>query len=149
MKNPFTYFQSVLNGIKNRLSALENAGGGGSVSAGTSVPTGSNIKVYRALLTQSGTSAPVATVLENSLGGTIVWTRNDAGDYFGTLAGAFTNNKTFPAILSLGDNAASDGAQRADIRRATADIINLTTAASGALLDDVIVNASVEILVYP
>ena len=30
-------------------------------------------KVYTALLTQTGTNAPVATVLENTLGGTPVW----------------------------------------------------------------------------
>jgi hypothetical protein len=52
-------------------------------------------KVYVALLTQAGTDAPVATVLENTLGGTVVWTRSDAGVYIGTLASAFTENKTF------------------------------------------------------
>lgn len=39
-------------------------------------------KVYRALLTQSGTNAPVATVLENTLGGAAVtFSRTDAGLY--------------------------------------------------------------------
>jgi len=51
-------------------------------------------KVYTALLTQSGTDAPVATVLQNTLGGTVVWTRDDVGDYTATLSSAFTNNKT-------------------------------------------------------
>ena len=37
-------------------------------------------KVYTALLTQSGTNAPVATVLENTLGGEIVWSRINPGD---------------------------------------------------------------------
>ena len=48
--------------------------------------------VYAALLTQSGTDAPVATVLENTLGGTVVWTRADVGSYEGTLTGAFSSN---------------------------------------------------------
>lgn len=52
-------------------------------------------KVYTALLTQNGTDAPVATVLENTLGGDIVWSYDDAGSYEGTLNGAFTSNKTF------------------------------------------------------
>ena len=52
-------------------------------------------KVYTALLTQSGTSAPTATVLENTLGGTVVWTRDLAGQYTATLSGAFTSGKTF------------------------------------------------------
>jgi hypothetical protein len=51
-------------------------------------------KIYNAVLTQSGNLAPVATVLQNTLGGTIVWTRDSEGVYLGTLAGAFTTNKT-------------------------------------------------------
>jgi hypothetical protein len=42
-------------------------------------------KVYTALLTQSGTDAPVATVLENTLGGDVVWSYEDVGNYYGTL----------------------------------------------------------------
>ena len=53
-----------------------------------------NYKVYTALLTQAGTNAPVAIVLENTLGGTIVWSRFNTGTYRGTLTGAFTVNKT-------------------------------------------------------
>jgi len=52
-------------------------------------------KVYIALLSQSGTDAPVATVLENTLGGTIMWTRNSVGNYIGTLSGVFIENKVF------------------------------------------------------
>lgn len=51
-------------------------------------------KKYVALLTQSGTNAPTAIVLENTLGGTVVWTRDDVGYYIGTLSGAFTTDKT-------------------------------------------------------
>lgn len=57
-------------------------------------------KVYTALLTQSGTDAPVATVLQNTLGGTVVWTRDDVGIYTATLALAFTTNKTFVPPVS-------------------------------------------------
>ncbi len=39
-------------------------------------------KVYTALLTQTGTSAPVATVLENTLGVTPIWSYLSAGSYF-------------------------------------------------------------------
>ena len=41
-------------------------------------------RVYTALLTQSGTNAPVATVLENTLGYDIVWGRLNAGEYLAT-----------------------------------------------------------------
>ena len=56
-------------------------------------------KVYTALLTQSGTNAPVATVLQNTIG-EITWTYDDVGLYSATCSGCFTENKTM-AILSL------------------------------------------------
>jgi len=70
----------------------------GILSAGSAQPL-----EYVALITQSGTNAPVATVLKNTLGGTIVWTRALAGVYTGTLAGAFTTSKTvIQAYLARG-----------------------------------------------
>jgi hypothetical protein len=57
-------------------------------------------KVYTALLNQTGISAPVATVLENTIGN-IVWTRDDVGIYIGTLLNSFTINKTI-VFLNLG-----------------------------------------------
>lgn len=51
-------------------------------------------KSYVATLAQSGTAAPTATVLQNELGGTVVWTRTGTGVYIATLSGAFTSNKT-------------------------------------------------------
>jgi hypothetical protein len=59
---------------------------------GNPIPT-ANYKIYRALLTQTGTSAPVANVLENTLGN-IVWSRESAGNYYGTLNNAFPIDKT-------------------------------------------------------
>lgn len=49
-------------------------------------------RVYTALLTQTGTDAPVATVLENTLGKTINWTRFSAGIYRGTFSSAYTGD---------------------------------------------------------
>jgi hypothetical protein len=64
-------------------------------------PEAPKYKVYTALLTQSGTDAPVATVLENTLGN-ITWSYEEAGKYRANLAGAFTENKTF--LLDNQDN---------------------------------------------
>jgi hypothetical protein len=50
-------------------------------------------KVYTALLTQTVTNAPVATVLENTLGN-IVWSYSSEGNYIGTLSGSFVENNT-------------------------------------------------------
>jgi hypothetical protein len=55
-------------------------------------------KSYVAMITQSGTSAPVATVMKNELSAPIVFTRGGGGVYIGTLAGAFTANKTYATI---------------------------------------------------
>ena len=51
-------------------------------------------KIYAAFLNQTSTNAPTATILENTLGGDIVWTYNSVGQYVGTLVGAFTTNRT-------------------------------------------------------
>jgi hypothetical protein len=74
------------------LQAMVNAGQARLLS--TSAVAGGN-KRYSAKLTQTGTAAPVATVLENTLGGTLVWTRSSAGVYVGTLAGITAANTLF------------------------------------------------------
>jgi len=43
-------------------------------------------KVYTALLSQSGTDAPVATVLQNTLGVSVVWSRDGAGAFTATFS---------------------------------------------------------------
>lgn len=50
---------------------------------------------YQAIVTQSGTSAPSATVALNELGATLTWGRTSAGIYTITAGSAvFTSNKT-------------------------------------------------------
>jgi len=56
-------------------------------------------KIYRALINQPGdASAPTAIELENTLGGTPVFSRIGAGLYEMTLAGAFPFHKTLPVL---------------------------------------------------
>jgi hypothetical protein len=59
--------------------------------------------IYIALLSQTGTSAPTATVLKSDLTGTPVWTRQSTGLFLCTLADAFPLNKTTvsPHIIPL------------------------------------------------
>ena len=58
--------------------------------------------VYTALLTQTGTNAPVATVLQNTTGGTIAWSYSNVGIYVATISDAtYTANKT-AVLISLG-----------------------------------------------
>jgi hypothetical protein len=62
-------------------------------------------KVYTALLTQSGTNAPVATVLENTIDATLLWTYIGVGQYLLSLpsfpsGSPFIVGKTFVHIGS-------------------------------------------------
>ena len=101
-------------------------------------------KVYAALITQSGTSAPTVTVLENTIG-TIVWTRTAAGNYSGTLTGAFTASKTFSQLtLSLTDPQAIGYT-----KRNSGDVVVVRTYDSSTVgKDSTLVDASLEIRVY-
>lgn len=65
------------------------------------IPVKKTYKVYTAIINQTGTANPIATVLENELGGTVVWSRNGVGDYFATLASVFTANKTIAFVNSV------------------------------------------------
>lgn len=60
------------------------------------------IKSYVAILTQTGTSNPTVTVLHNSIGEDIIWTRANVGVYTGTTNGKFTLNKTTAPPFTTG-----------------------------------------------
>lgn len=103
---------------------------------------------YIALITQAGSAAPVATVLVNSLGGTVVWSRVGAGQYLATLAGVFTANKTSvlvgPDILGTGLGA------QCFASRASANTVGLNTVSvvDGAQEDDLMTGSTIMIRVY-
>lgn len=56
--------------------------------------------VYIALLTQSGSDAPTAIIIENTFPDTITWSRPQSGIYNATLTGAFSLQTTIPIIHS-------------------------------------------------
>ena len=101
-------------------------------------------KVYTALLTQSGTDAPVATVLENTLGGEVVWSRNVVGDYTLSLTGAFVDGKTYaPNITDI----SKDFYAYFNINLNYINLLtyNFTTNTAD---DDILINTPIEIRVY-
>lgn len=106
-------------------------------------------KVYTALLSQSGTNAPVATVLENTLGGTVVWSRSGTGgNYDATLSGAFTSNKT----SALSSPTYTSGNYALAIPQYTStSTVHFKTINVGTDLgtDDLLDNTFIEIRVYP
>lgn len=100
-------------------------------------------KKYVALLTQSGTAAPSAIELENTIGN-IVWSRESAGEYFATLSNAFTSNKTWLTICPI---LKSTGSLK--IIKENANSINIGSCNSGDTKTDGILNeTSIEIRVY-
>lgn len=88
-------FGSVKALVSDSIATVSGGGGG------------SSYLVYTALLSQSGTDAPTVTVLENTLGGTVVWTWEDVGFFRGTLTSAFPSAKTW-ATASIDLVAAAD-----------------------------------------
>jgi len=107
-------------------------------------------KKYVALLNQTGTSAPTATVVENTLGGTLVWTRNSTGNYYATLTGAFPDvNKV---ICFTGGSIS--GVLPLEIVRAqhlNSNTVQIFTqqATDGAFVDGSLVQTTIEIRIYP
>jgi len=109
-------------------------------------------KVYSALITQNGTDAPVATVLQNTLGVTMTWSRVSEGLYRVTAgSGIFTTAKTWTII----NNANLSNAALYDINRASTTFIEVGSVVLDAgsppyvRADDVIDAISLEIRVYP
>ena len=114
-------------------------------------PSGQSYKVYTALLTQTGTNDPVATVLENTIGN-IVWTRIEAGFYIATLNGAFTAGKTFlDGIVVYGASSATTNIVGGNLTVGSIDfVVMITKIISGSNInqDSVLNNTPIEIRVY-
>lgn len=108
-------------------------------------------KVYKALLTQTGTAAPVATVLENTLGGTVVWTRTSTGYYSATLNGAFTLGKTFilnkSGFITVDENFTF--LINTTLTANSIEISSFTDYPTSAVSDNILISFPIEILVYP
>ena len=98
-------------------------------------------KVYTALLTQAGATAPVATELQNTTGKTFLYARTGGGDYTITASGdLFTVNKT---VVFL-NGGSSENNHDIAWGRASDTVINLNTHNS----DGKFTAGSIEIRVY-
>jgi hypothetical protein len=123
--------------------------GGGSMSIDSFKTLLFPYKIYKALLTQSGTQDPVAIVLENTLGD-IRWVYNDIGVYYGQLSGAFTYEKTTSCggVCNLYNSfyACFFEVQRDDLD--TLLMYTTNSANSGSFSNDMLNNTLIEIKVY-
>lgn len=124
-------------------------------SSTTATWQGTTAKVYRALVTQSAASAPVATVLENSLGFTPTWTRTTTGVYTITSSAAWTADKTFCIIgQTSADTADSSLVDVVKTFYNSTSVIGVYTSindvgSSYAFSDSVLYKTEFQILLYP
>lgn len=112
-------------------------------------------KVYTALLTQNGTSAPVPTVLQNTLGGIVTFTRTNSGQYEINSSSLFgTSGKCFIILGSNREPANVGGTASTLITRynsaAQLAFLSMNTTLNAFIEGyGAIYNLSIEIRVYP
>ena len=100
-------------------------------------------KVYTALLTQAGTSAPTAIILNNTIG-TLVFGYSGVGLYTITTSGLFTLDKCYAIAYQ------NDSLSWIFLNRASDNVFDLTTTNnSGAYVNGAMANALIEIRIYP
>lgn len=102
------------------------------------------VGTYTGLLIQMGTSDPTVIEIQNTIGGTPVWSRTGIGEYMVTITGKFTENKTITTITNVTIN----NDKIAIIRNDENSILIYTFNSSGAAADNVLGNTSFEIKVY-
>lgn len=105
---------------------------------------GPGYKVYAAILSQSGTNAPVVTELKNNTGATFTWTRFAVGQYR-----AQTNISVFTANKTVGIFTNGQTIQLNTVAERLSDTFyQLETAIGSVLSDGFLNNGYLEILIY-
>ena len=100
--------------------------------------------VYTAALIQTGTAAPVATVLQNTTGGTFTWSRTSTGKYKATISGI-----TLPANkVVIFENATGDLNLGGKITSTTVIDIDQFSSGGGGYSDGMLAGTSIEIRIY-
>ena len=109
-------------------------------------PSTSPYKVYTALLTQTGTDAPTAIILENTLGA-ITYEYYGPGFYTILSSNLFTLNKTFVLIGNKIKNKEGELTQFT-IEGSTSHITIITTNEAQSKTNNLLANTPIEIRVY-
>jgi hypothetical protein len=103
-------------------------------------------KTYKALLSQSGTDAPMAVIIQNQFTNLLLG-YDDVGQYkITSLSNEFTVGKTFALISGVGYNGDTFTAK---VDTFSANTIIITTFKAGITIDDVLNATSILIEVYP
>jgi len=143
---PKTSFKTILNRIVTYITNLTNSI---TVLEANTRP----YKVYTALLTQTGTNAPVATVLENTLGVSLTPSYSGTGIYDLTRSSGTWDTAKTTAIISQQylDNWYPEeaGFRTVYVRNNNSVRIVSVTAGAYAATDGFLGNTMIEIRVYP
>jgi hypothetical protein len=111
-------------------------------------------KVYAALISQSSTGSPTATVLVNQLSGTPVWSYDATGQYLLTLSNEFPIAKTAVIIQEKRKIGAATPdfitATRTTDSVITVNTVRLSTVSAGDVVDTngILSNTFIEVRVY-
>ena len=110
-------------------------------------------KIFRGLLTQTGTAAPVITTLENTLGATFTSFYSGVGAYTLVLSSSiFASNKTYlNAQLNI-TNGGQTNTIRSGVQSSNALVFftyNVNVSCCDVLANGLLNNAPFEVLVYP
>lgn len=106
-------------------------------------------KIYRALLTQVGASAPTVIILENTLGEELSLHRIAMGQYSISSHGLFTLGKTFVLIGSATDGNPAGMREKAEIIVGNVSVCYFVTRKDGSLTDNLLLRTPVLIEIYP
>lgn len=112
--------------------------------------------VYTALLTQTSTNAPVATVLQNTTGSTLTWARTNVGEYTLTASSPGSIFVVAKTVIITQDITAIAGTALQpffnDVTANTTSILKFVTAvdfSGGGLNSDGVLNKTfIEIRIY-
>lgn len=116
----------------------------------TDGPNPQGTKYYIALLTQSGTDAPTAVIIRNTLSGTPTLARTNTGAYTITLTGEFLEEKTISWIGTGNLGVTEDNPVISTINRISNNALEINTSDQAFLgADGNLVSTPVTITVYP
>ena len=131
----YTSPSSITTNAQGHVTAI-TAGSGGST-------------VYRALLTQTASAAPVETILENTTGKTLTYTRVGVGNYRASWSSALTDiNKVY---MTAATGNFKSGPALTNMIGSSTTTFNIVTYETTSLTqsDSVLEKTGIEIIIYP
>lgn len=141
MANINTYTTESVK-VNDKIVASDGVSGATKNLAAGDIAELAGCKVYRAFLTQTGTNAPVVTLVGTNTIGDLVCTRVSAGQYTFTLTNAFFGNATAVIGLAKFDYIEIRGS------KTSSSTYTILTYNAGVLSDGLLTDQYIELRVY-